>query len=183
MKRIGILVIGMALVASQGVASAAPTFANCESASNYGKNSANLYVSASMNTADCDSAGLERAELALGRSLRKLKIHPGNTDEMQVCFYEGVFEGYVDALWTGYNECGRALTLGSVARAANTVFAGMRTALHDVSDSAINVVFGWVFDVSGEDTAGCASYLRAEYPGASAPDGLDHLIDVVCFNR
>src|SRR5258706_16360458 len=91
MKSIGILVVCGALLSSlTGVASAAQsTYVDCNSAFNDGQNQALFYVSASTSRTGC--SGLDHAEAALAKVMRKYKIHPNNTDALKVCFYEGLY--------------------------------------------------------------------------------------------
>jgi hypothetical protein len=182
MKRIGILVMGGVLgLLLPAVASAAPpTFEDCDSAYNYGANTSQFYVSASMNRAACDSASVARAELALAHSLRRQKIQPQNSDELKVCFYEGLYDGYVSTLYSEHATCGDSLSLLSVARAAVTVFSAMQGSLDYVDDGMVDRVFAHVFYAPPAQTGSCESFIHSEQ--ADLP-GLGAMVGAVCRNE
>lgn len=177
MKRIGSLMVLGALLSFSSVAAASqPTFEDCDSAFNYGQNTALFYVSASTNRVACD---LQRAELALGRSLKKQKIPPQNTEDMKVCFYEGLYAGYVAGLESAHESCGDTVSLASVARAAATVFSAMSDGLDDVDDAEVVRVFAHVFYAQPSAANACEAFLRGE-EGDGA--GVNALVNSVCWN-
>ena len=182
MKRIGILVMCGALgLLSPAVASAAPpTFEDCDSAFNYGQNTAQFYVSASMNRAACDAASVVRAEVALGHSLRRQKIQPQNSEDLKVCFYEGLYAGYVGGLQSERASCGEGLPLLSVARAAVTVFSAMQGSLDSVDDGIVDRVFGHVFYAPPAQAQSCEGFVRGEQTDVP---GLGALVGDVCWNQ
>jgi hypothetical protein len=180
MKRIGTLVLFGALGLLSSVASAATsTFDDCDSAYNYGENTAQFYVSASMNRAACDVASVARAEVALSHSMRRQKIQPQNSEELKVCFYEGLYDGYVTSLYNEHASCNQPLSLSSVARAAATVFSAMQSSLDAVNDGVVERVFGHVFYAPPSQAASCEDYIRGEQTDAP---GLDALVGAVCSN-
>jgi len=181
MKRIGILVVSSALlVITAGAASAAnETFVDCDSAYNYGKNTADFYVSAAMNQATCDAARLEKAEVVLARTLKRQKINPTNSEATKVCFYQGLYAGYVEMLAAEYADCGLGLELlPSVVRAAVSIFTAMHV-LDSVDDADIDQVFDGVFTAPDASSVACADYI---VDATTQDDGLGELIDSVCWN-
>jgi hypothetical protein len=181
MKRIGILALSgvLGLLAPAVASAASPTFEDCDSAYNYGSNTAQFYVSASMNRASCDNAVVTRAEVALGHSLRRQKIPPQNSEELKVCFYEGLYFGYVSALYQEHSNCGDSLSLLSVARAAVTVFSAMQSSLDQVDDGEVESVFGHLFYAPTSQGSSCEGFIRGEQ--VDAP-GFGALVDAVCWN-
>jgi hypothetical protein len=182
MKRIGILVMGGVLgLLSPAVASASsPTFEDCDSAYNYGANTSGYFVSASMNRAACDGPAVARAEVALSHSLRRQKIPPQNTEELKICFYEGLYAGYVNGLVSEHASCGDGLSILSVARAAVTVFSAMQSSLDYVDDGIAYRVFARIFYAPPTQVASCEGFIHGEQ--ADAP-GLGAMVGAVCRNE
>jgi hypothetical protein len=186
MKRIAIVVLSLAVLSvGAGVSSAAAddTFADCDSASNYGWNTAWQYVSSSFNRAACDVVVMDRAETALARTLKKQQIPSRNTELAKVCFYEGLYHGYVNALESEYADCGRPFgLLPSVAKAAVTVFVAMQSGIDVVDSYAVDFVFEGAFTAPTEQAEDCALFvLGSEAAGYS--DGLEELVESVCWNE
>jgi hypothetical protein len=186
MKRIAIVVLSLAaLMVGTGVAPAAAedTFADCDSAANYGWNTAWQYVSASLNRAACDETKVEKAEAALARSFKKLQIAGRNPEWAKVCYYEGLYHGYVASLESEYADCGRAFGfLPTVGRAAVSIFVAMQTSLEQVDGHEVDNVFEGVFvapEAQGED---CTNFILGS-EAAGLGDGLDELIESVCWNE
>jgi hypothetical protein len=185
MKRTTILAASTALltlVAGAAPAAAEDTFPDCASAYNYGWNSSWLYVSASMNRADCDGTIVEKAEVALARAFRRKQIAPGNGEALKVCFYQGVYAGYVGALAVEYDEC-PDLDFGivpSVARAAVSVFTAMHLGLDRVDGHEVDEVFDGVYWAPPGSAVACVAYIEAS---EAADPGRGELIDTVCRNR
>jgi hypothetical protein len=181
-KWIGILVLSSALLAvSSGAADAAndETFPTCDDAYNYGRNTSAFYVSAALNTANCESVRIEKAEAALAKSFKRQAIANRNSEEMQVCFYSGLYQGYIETLSAEYADCGLALGLSpSVARAAVAVFLAMDHNLDDVDAWDVSDVFDGVFPHDGSETAACGTYIDASTAGDLA--GAAELADAVC---
>jgi hypothetical protein len=178
MKRIGTLMVLGALLSFSSVAAASqPTFEDCDSAFNYGQNTSLFYVSASTNRVGCD---LQRAEVALARSLKKQKIPPQNTEEMKLCFYEGLYAGYLTGLQSAYDSCNDGLSLASVARAASSVFSAMLGGLDSVDDGDVFRVFAHTFYAPSSAANACEAFLRGE-EGDGA--GVNALVSAVCFNQ
>jgi hypothetical protein len=186
MKRIAIVVLSLAaLMAGTGVAPAAvdDTYADCDSAANYGWNSVWLSVSSSMNRAACDVTVMDRAESALVRTLKKQQIAGRNPEWAKVCFYQGLYDGYVAALSYEYGQCARPFgLLPSVARAAVSIFVAMQASLEQVDGYEIDNVFEGAFVAPSELGEDCTNhFLGSEAAGHS--DGLDELVESVCWNE
>jgi hypothetical protein len=186
MKRIAIVVLSLVvLTVGAGVSSAAAddTFADCDSAANYGWNTAWGYVSASFNRAACDEQKLDKAEAALARSFKKLQIPARNPEWAKVCYYEGLYHGYVAALESEYADCGRAFgLLPSVARAAVSIFVAMQSGLEQVDGHEVDNVFEGAFAAPAALGEDCTNeILDGEAAGHS--DGLEELIESVCWNE
>lgn len=186
MKRIAIVVLSLAaLMAGTGVAPAAAddTYADCDSAANYGWNTAWQFVSASFNRAACDPTMIDKAEAALARSLKKQQIAARNPEWAKVCFYQGLYHGYVTALASEYADCGRDVgLLPSVARAAVSVFVAMQAGLEQVDGYEVDNVFEGAFVAGPELGEDCTNHvLGSEAAGHS--DGLDELVESVCWNE
>jgi hypothetical protein len=183
MKRIGILVLSSALLAvTSGAAIAAQdqTFPSCGDAYNYGRNTADFYVSAALNNAACNTVKIEKAEAALAKVFKRQAIAPRNSEELQVCFYDGLYQGYVDTLIAEYADCGLDLHLApSVARAAVAVFLAMQVNLDHVDDAEVSEVFDGVFDQDGSQSVACVDYIVGT--NADNFDGAGELIDSVCY--
>jgi hypothetical protein len=186
MKRIAIVVLSLAvLTVGAGVTPAAAddTFADCDSAANYGWNTAWQFVSSSLNRAACDPTITERAEAALGRSLKKQQIAGRNPEWAKVCFYQGLYHGYVDALAAEYADCGRAFgLLPSVARAAVSVFIAMQSGLEQVDGHEVDNVFEGAFEAPAALGEDCTNFILGSEAG-SRSDGLEELTESVCWNE
>lgn len=183
MKRTTILAASCALLSlAVGAApAAADTFPDCGSAYNYGWNSSWQYVSSSMNRADCDAATVEKAEVALARAFRRKQISPDDSEALKVCYYQGLYAGYIGALAVEYDECGWGLQLlPSVARAAVSVFTAMHLGLEYVDDGDVNDVFDDVFWAPPGSAVACTAYVE---DSEAADPGRAELIDTVCRNR
>jgi hypothetical protein len=182
MNRIMILVASSAaLLAVSGAAFADDTFADCDSAASYGWNTASFYVSASMNRAACDVNLTEKAEAALGRALKRQRIAPRNSEAIKVCFYDGLYRGYVAELARAHDSCDRELSLApSVARAAVAVFTAMHQGLASVDRADVNAVFDDVFEAPAESADACARYVLTSDAGHLTR--VDILVDSVCWN-
>lgn len=186
MKRIAIVVLSLAVLSiGTGVSTAAAddTFADCDSASNYGWNTAWQNVSSSMNRAACDVAVMDRAEAALVRTLKKQQIPSRNPEIAKVCFYEGLYHGFVAALESEYADCGRPFgLLPSVAKAAVSVFVAMQFGIDQVDSYAVDFVFEGAFTAPEAQAEDCSTFiLGSEAAGHS--DGLDELVESVCWNE
>jgi hypothetical protein len=184
MNRIGILVASCALVATTAtaVSAADETFADCESAANYGARTAYYFVGASMNRAACDGSMGERVQQVLARSLRRQHISAHNPEALRVCFYQGLYRGYVGALEAEYVDCESDLELvPSVARAAVAVFIAMQSGLDTVDTDDVNAVFDDVFTAPPWSGVACDSYIDAS--DAAGLDGVAELTASVCWNR
>ena len=181
MKRIAILVVfGAASMLAMGTAVAAPpTFDSCESAFNYGANTSRFFVTASLTRAACNDEKMEDAEDALFKSLKKQKIQPHNSEDLKVCFYEGLYSGYIEGLVSEYADCQYHLGIVSVARAAVAVFTAMNTFLDSVDDYEIDQVFDGVRETQPEDRLACETTIldSVEHSG-----GLVELLRSVCRN-
>ena len=198
MNRFGTLVVvGALLLLGPGTALAdpKPTFDSCEDAFNFGSNSAHQWVSSVMNRAGCDG-DVATAEIKLAKALEKQKIPPHNPKEHKVCFYQGLYAGYVATLESEVASCGRWLSLDSAARAALSVFGAMARGLGKSLDSSnIDQVFDGVYDASGQDANTCSSFIfvgGAEYKDELCDDGepcdelnarLNDLASSVCWNN
>jgi len=124
---------------------------------------------------------ITKAELTLAKSLGKQKIPPHNTEALKVCFYEGLYRGYIAGLESEYAECAAPIELGivSVVRAALSVFAAMHDWLDVVNDSEIDQVFDGVYVTDESDSIWCDSYSRAD---ADSDQGIDEFVKSVCWN-
>lgn len=182
MKRTGILVVSSALLlgAAAPASAADETFANCSSAINYGTNTSTYFVSSAMNTAKCDGAIIERAEAVLARQFARRTIAASNPDEIKVCFYEGLYEGWIDTLVSEYGECGYTLSLSSVSRAAVSIFTALHASLERVDNGEIDIVFDGVFRAPSADRQVCDDYVSSETEGLD--EGRNELVDSVCWN-
>jgi hypothetical protein len=186
MKTIGTFVVVAVLgVLTAGSArAAAPTFEDCQSAGNYGYNSAYSITSSVMNKAACGDTQVRKGEVALARQAKRQKIPAHNPHAHKVCFYGGYYEGYIDALVTEAGQCGATLELASVARAAAAVFTAMHEALLAIDDGVIDSVFDNVFqapDLDLDDLADqCDEVIYDDAFDLEA--GLDELVDSVCRN-
>jgi hypothetical protein len=184
MKRTTILAASCALLSlAVGAApAAADTFPDCGSAYNYGWNSSWFYVSASMNRADCDAATVEKAEAALARAFRRKQIEPDNSEGLKVCYYQGLYAGYIGALAVEYDECPdlNLALVPSVARAAVSVFTAMHLGLDYVDDGDVDEVFDDVFWAPPGSAVACVAYVEAS---EATDPGRAELIDTVCRNR
>jgi hypothetical protein len=183
MKRTTILAASTALLTLVAGASpaAADTFPDCASAYNYGWNSSWLYVSASMNRADCNQTVIEKAEAALARAFRRKQIEPDNGEALKVCYYQGVYAGYIGALAVEYDECGLDLgVVPSVARAAVSVFTAMHVGLEWVDDADVDEVFDGVWWAPPASAVACVGYIEAS---EAVDPGRGELIQSVCRNR
>jgi hypothetical protein len=180
------MVLSLAVLSTGlGEASAAAddTFADCDSAANYGWSTAWQFGSGSLNRVSCDQAAIERAEAALARSLKKLAIPARNPESTKVCFYEGVYHGYIDALASKYASCDRAVgLLPSVARAAVSVFAAMQSSLQQVDGDEVDHVFEGAFVAPEGQGAECEAYVLGS-EAAGHDDGLTELVESVCWNE
>jgi hypothetical protein len=182
MNRIGTLVVLSALLlvgSGTALADPKPTFDTCEDAFNFGSNSAKMWVSAAMNRASCNGLQVATAEAQLAKTLKKQKIPAHNSEEHKVCFYQGLYAGYVDQLGVERASCGQGLPIVSVARAALSVFGAMVKGLDSVENSEIDQVFDGGFDTEGQDGDACASFIANE--GDDLEADLSELIKSVCF--
>jgi hypothetical protein len=183
MKRTAILAASSALLTlvMGTVPAAADTFPDCASAYNYGWNSSWFYVSASMNRADCDGTVIEKAEAALARAFRRKQIEPDNSEALKVCFYQGMYAGYIGALAVEYDECGLELGIvPSVARASVSIFVAMHAGLDWVDDAEVDEVFDGVYWAPPGSATACVGYIENS---EAADPGRGELIDTVCRNR
>lgn len=194
MSRVCMWVAASGAIASAGASSAqeAGGFADCESARNFGANTAQQFTSAVLNRVACNPAALDPAEAALAAAVKKLSALPtSDPDSHKICYSNGFFIGYGRTLTSEYAQC-RARSrvferVGSVslARAAEAVFIGLHTSLDgEVSESTIDAVFAdGLLAESG--AAACRRVIldgiAADLGTSSGLDALaDHLADLVC---
>jgi len=181
MKCTGMYILSgvLILLVTTGTA-AASTFDSCASAYSYGANTSTMYVSAAMNHAACDAAEVQKAEAALARTFRNVAIPPQNPEAFKLCFYEGLYAGYIHTLVNERGDCGQTLPLMSVAHGAVAVFEAMYSALDVMNDAEVNQVFDGIFIAPSAGGAACEDLLRAEASDLSA--GFEEFVSSVCWN-
>jgi hypothetical protein len=194
MKIIGTMVVlGALSLLPEGTAQAASTFEDCASAQNYGNQTARHWVGTVMNRVSCADASVRKGENALAKQMRRQRINAHNPLSHQVCFYQGLYAGYIEGLETEAAKCHAGLELSTVAQAASAVFIAMQEAALAIDDGIINQVFDGIFwapelevDTRVEQ---CDDVINVSVLGDAAddddvviPDGLDELVASVCLN-
>lgn len=181
-------------IASAGTSSAQEVggFADCESARNFGVNTAQQFTSAVLNRVAWNPVALDPAEVALAGAVKKLSaLATSDPDSHKVCYSNGFFIGYTRTLSSEYAQC-RArsrvferVSAVSLARAAEAVFVGLYTSLDgELSESTIDAVFA--DGVLGEGSvAACRRVILDGVAadlgrGADLVDLADHLAGLLC---
>ncbi len=132
----------LAVLASSSVASA--QFADCLSSRNAGFNTTTFFVSAVFNTIGCNASSDEvaAAQQTLEDVISAQQLNTSISNELKVCFYDGLYEGYISTLLQEYRECRSVPSAATLGRSAASVFRALFATLGDfVGPAVVEEVF------------------------------------------
>lgn len=189
MRQIFTMGLAGAILCLGGQASA--QFVDCLSAQSSGYNTTAFFVSAVFNTIGCraSAAQVTTAQESLANVISTQQLTTSMPDELKVCYYQGLYEGYIETLLSEYRQCRAVPSAATLGAAAGAIFVALYSTIPDfVDDGVVEDVFESIARQRTLDgQIACSESLLSSVEADFAEDEVaialaEHATAVVCGN-